>query len=1277
MGEQNNIQNPWKGLQSYQETDIIYGRDEEIKALYTKILYNTQTVVYGKSGIGKSSIINAGIIPRAKLDDMLPVSIRLAHTSSKDDKPSLPYVEQIKQRIIEELKNQGGEEPEEVVTHNPEHQETLWELLHRHRFWLGQGESKKQITPLLLFDQFEEIFTLETDSKRVSTFFAELADLLNEIMPDYLSSSRHTNELETPNELVIGQERQKNIFSRIAKKEVTDHPQYIEKSNFHIVFILREDFLSYLERSTAYIPVMKTNRYALLPLNEEQAADIIMLPQKGLVSKSVAELIIQKVAGRTDFKLDGIPEIEVDAAILSLYLSRLYYKKRNDESEITKELVTQFSDDIIKDFYEESVSGIPNDIIEKIEDQLLTYDNRRNNVSRKDLVQIGIPDTVLTTLVDEKKLLRQFNYRGDIRIEFVHDTLCKVVENRIEQRQITAQKEKQEKELQLLRERNKRYAYTIIALLAFLSLLGFVLWDGLYHNVETKYGSIIKRNGWFEGIERISSNEASYRTQYFVLKKKGRWAKHPYAMEICDGYGNLKTDHTLSLYILNQYDETDAGADSAMIEKLKTACQWEFVTNEQKDFVVQERVLDKDGNIICSYNRSKTNDPNMVIGAYYDEYGFPLMIRDSAYFYLRTTFDERGFETLMEFFDDKGMPITNKDGVYQTERQYLNNGIEFAQYSRFLDGKRTIDRFNNCGYHCTGYTKDSLLFTEAIFVDANLVPRRSTEDSIIMKRCKYDEHKRFIEESYWDENGQPDTNSQGIHAIRCEYNRYGKQTRVYYLNNDNQTCATNEGLFEIHIQYDEHGKVIRQEEIHDTVTYIYRATYLTEGAVSMVEYSIIDPKQYDTICMYKYQKDIESRTETTFNLSEGFYTIETYDEHWNLISHSYFDVDKNPIEINGYHSNEISYKYFGDTTIITDIYYGLDRSWVKPDELYWAFEKCIVDSINKTKSFLNYDENGSFLKGFRNIFDDKELTHKIAEESINESWQTVRSYKNYPFYYRARLIYPIKPSLSYNYIGFYGENEFGDPSFIYDSPEIYYARYPIDVQGLYFDEYGQKTNPNENNKNYGILAYVEIILNDSTLDFKDGDIIISCNDWTMTFDDENPYAPFYNNCWNENVERDFIVARFAKSKHDYDTIHIFVPQTIDIYDYVEINALRSTKQEMNRIKTLLEQKVYQYLLLALSDDQESEAYQHGIKGFIIILEYNNWDIINDTIPLDNMLSYNRNKHKHVVYMNIETEEIGVLDSDAEILGLRMGNIPFDNKKRSEVIDKYVEWKSQK
>ena len=435
--------NPWKGLQSYQENDIIYGRDEEIKSLYTRILYNTQTVVYGKSGIGKSSIINAGIIPRAKHDEMLPIAIRLAHTTKNDQTPTSPYIEQVFNRIKEEVKKVGGE-IEEIVSHVPNHAETLWELMHRIKIWGGKDGNRKRLTPLLLFDQFEEIFTLEIDNKRVESFFAELADLLNEIKPTYLTS---TESKETPQgapQKEEGKEKKRNVFSKIANRKRNEVPDYIEKSEYHLVITLREDFLSYLERYTAYIPIMKQNRFPLLPLNEEQAAKIITEPIKDLIQPDVAEMIIQRVTGRNDFKLDGIPEIEVDAALLSLYMEQLYERKGEDNNIISSELV-QFNDDIIKKFYENSIEGISEKTIEYLEDELITNANRRNNVARVDLISDGISEDDLDKLI-EKKVLRQFSYGGDLRIEFIHDILCPIVNERIEHREQLA-KEREAKRI--------------------------------------------------------------------------------------------------------------------------------------------------------------------------------------------------------------------------------------------------------------------------------------------------------------------------------------------------------------------------------------------------------------------------------------------------------------------------------------------------------------------------------------------------------------------------------------------------------------------------------------------------------------------------------------------------------------------------------------------------------------------------------------------------------------------------------------------------------------
>ena len=40
----------------------------------------------------------------------------------------------------------------------------------------------------------------------------------------------------------------------------------------------------------------------------------------------------------------------------------------------------------------------------------------------------------LDKLID-KKVLRQFSYGGDLRIEFIHDILCPIVNDRIEHRE--------------------------------------------------------------------------------------------------------------------------------------------------------------------------------------------------------------------------------------------------------------------------------------------------------------------------------------------------------------------------------------------------------------------------------------------------------------------------------------------------------------------------------------------------------------------------------------------------------------------------------------------------------------------------------------------------------------------------------------------------------------------------------------------------------------------------------------------------------------------------
>ncbi|MCX6328443.1 MAG: hypothetical protein NTZ85_02860 [Bacteroidia bacterium] len=69
---------PFKFLDSYTKDDleIFFGRDDEIKALYSAVFTSKILLVYGVSGCGKSSLLNCGLANKFNDTDWLPVSIR-------------------------------------------------------------------------------------------------------------------------------------------------------------------------------------------------------------------------------------------------------------------------------------------------------------------------------------------------------------------------------------------------------------------------------------------------------------------------------------------------------------------------------------------------------------------------------------------------------------------------------------------------------------------------------------------------------------------------------------------------------------------------------------------------------------------------------------------------------------------------------------------------------------------------------------------------------------------------------------------------------------------------------------------------------------------------------------------------------------------------------------------------------------------------------------------------------------------------------------------------
>ena len=1253
----------------YREKDKndFYGREEDIERLSLYIINNAQTVLFGKSGIGKSSILNAGVFPVAREHGLFPVPVKLIHNGGKT------YLQQIREKVAGVVERQGAS-MHELAKAIDEKKETLWEYLHRIIIYDADG---RRVRLLLVIDQFEEIFTLQQDENIREEFFAELADLLNDVMPLYIAEAQNSRGNGVVRHYAERKDSEIEIDLDLGApgKEM----KYLERSEFHVVLTLRDDFLGCLERYTANIPCMKTNRYALQPLSRSQAERIITLPRKDLMAAGVADLIIRKVTDKADNRLNGLSEASVDAAMLSLYLSRLYTKRKTDEEQITVELVRQFSDNIIRDFYEDAVRDIPAGTVEKLEDELLTVDDRRNNVSVRDLVNRGIPEGVIRSLVDDKKLLRQFNYGGDIRVEYMHDVLCKVVSERIEQRELRKAQERARR----LKRKNRRMWIGMAAATLLVAIAAFTLWDGLYHDVEVHYGIVVKRYGWFEGLERISQDEASYRNCHYVLKYHGRWARHPYAMEARDGYGNFTTEHTWAPYIINQFDDTDTGVNEKTKERIGTICQWEFVSSRDGDCVIQERALDKDGNLVFVYNRSVTHDPAKVISTYSDDYGFPLMLRDSTYYYIRTTYDERGFETLMEFYNDQGMPITNKENVYQTRRCYLDNGVKSAEFSCFLDGRRMIDRFGNCGYICQGFTADSLRWTEAVYVDADLDPCRSTAEQVIAQKVEYDEHGRDIQISYWNQSDEPDTCVYGFHAVCYEYNRHGKVTRQYFLDSDSVPCTLSSGLKEVVWDYDEWGNKIREEKVYRTMTEGEIFEYLKDGTRVKYESYVVyaDAAAQDTVFLLRSYDDTRNRTRV--KMYQEHCERSSYDERGNLTCVAWFDAaNRRPVEIDGYHVHRTAYDYQGKKTHYSTKYYGLNGSVVKPLNDY-AHSEFRVDSLERSVSVLRYDEHGNFLRGDEYTYGDESFRYELTQQCIDEDWLPFRLFRDNDIFFRKRFVYSVRPEKSREQYVCYGESEFGGPALIVENGLVYYAAYHshglvlYDENGAVVGQYDENRHlVRQSDREWPYLAYIDTKNHKrvSGIGFNRGDIILECNDWSMNF---SSVDPFYRTPFWDSVERNFTVARLDKERHLYDTVRVVVPGSVDLNHYVGVYKQRATAAEAVEFQAaIINGRIRKDMLLATPSAARRAAGKSGVRGDVFILECDGWNFLNDSVTtMPNLNGKERDGQKRIVCIDCETHEIVVLDATADMPGWHTRDVKISPAYYNRVVNLYKEWKS--
>src|SRR5205085_3565341 len=79
---------PYRGILPfrYVDRDLFFGREQVVERLLAKVLLYRLTILFGDSGAGKSSLLNAGLTPALQKENLIPERLRVRPT------PDTPFL---------------------------------------------------------------------------------------------------------------------------------------------------------------------------------------------------------------------------------------------------------------------------------------------------------------------------------------------------------------------------------------------------------------------------------------------------------------------------------------------------------------------------------------------------------------------------------------------------------------------------------------------------------------------------------------------------------------------------------------------------------------------------------------------------------------------------------------------------------------------------------------------------------------------------------------------------------------------------------------------------------------------------------------------------------------------------------------------------------------------------------------------------------------------------------------------------------------------------------
>lgn len=427
--------NPWLGLTSYTEESLdeyqFNGRSVATAALVSMIENNLFVTLYGRSGIGKTSLLQAGVFPLLRRKGMLPVSIRLneirdpktgkenanynekdiqsndncaeskqkqtryRHKNIETDKDKteadqedkhIYAAEVIWSAIVSEARNQGYNyvQYSETDIYQPDFSDTL---VLRNLFSAGEFINKdgQRTIPLIALDQFEEIlYNASTAAGKVILQLYALVD-------------------DNYNYAIM-------------------HPEWHDDTDFRIVISIREDDLFLLEDTidTLNCSGFRSNRYRLMPLSDKEAEEVILKPSEEIFNEDEKEKIVNSIIALVRQKGDSI-----NTLALSLMCYVLFEQCYKPGKPISIDNLKGYSD-ILETYYLEATKGFNKGKKKRqlhyLEEKLIDSQGRRSYIYGSDFEK-NAPDAKEFLENSGKKLLNL----NQGRVEYIHDQLAAAV----------------------------------------------------------------------------------------------------------------------------------------------------------------------------------------------------------------------------------------------------------------------------------------------------------------------------------------------------------------------------------------------------------------------------------------------------------------------------------------------------------------------------------------------------------------------------------------------------------------------------------------------------------------------------------------------------------------------------------------------------------------------------------------------------------------------------------------------------------------------------------